>query len=56
VDPANGGGKIDMKRKWNWPIWIGFVDAVGARLEQLLKALDEPGRAHTKHIVRAWGR
>ena len=29
MDPANGGGKIDMKRKWNWPIWIGFVVAVG---------------------------
>jgi len=29
VDPANGGGKIDMKRKWNWPIWIGFIVAVG---------------------------
>ena len=22
-------GKIDMKRKWNWPIWVGFVVAVG---------------------------
>jgi hypothetical protein len=22
-------GKIDMKRKWNWPIWVGFVIAVG---------------------------
>jgi hypothetical protein len=21
--------KIDMKRKWNWPIWLGFVVAVG---------------------------
>jgi hypothetical protein len=29
VDPANGGGKIDVKRKWNWPIWIGFIVAVG---------------------------
>ena len=29
MDPANGGGKIDMKRKWNWPIWIGFIVAVG---------------------------
>jgi len=29
VDLANGGGKIDMKRKWNWPIWIGFIVAVG---------------------------
>jgi hypothetical protein len=25
VDPADGKGKIDMKRKWNWPIWVGFV-------------------------------
>ncbi|PYL84029.1 MAG: hypothetical protein DMF17_11955 [Verrucomicrobia bacterium] len=29
MDLANGGGKIDMKRKWNWPIWIGFIVAVG---------------------------
>ena len=21
-----------MKRKWNWPIWIGFIIAVGAAL------------------------
>ena len=21
--------KIDMKRKWNWPIWLGLVIAVG---------------------------
>jgi hypothetical protein len=21
--------KVDMKRKWNWPIWVGFVTAVG---------------------------
>jgi hypothetical protein len=21
--------KISMKRKWNWPIWLGFVVAVG---------------------------
>jgi len=26
---ARGFGKIDMKRKWNWPLWIGFVVAVG---------------------------
>jgi hypothetical protein len=32
VDLANGGGKIDMKRKWNWPIWIGFIVAVGGLL------------------------
>jgi hypothetical protein len=25
VDPANGGGKIDMKQNWNWSLWIGFV-------------------------------
>jgi len=25
VDPANGDGKIDMKRNWNWSLWIGFV-------------------------------
>lgn len=21
--------KIDMKRKWNWPLWVGFLIAVG---------------------------
>jgi hypothetical protein len=25
VDPAVGYSKIDMKRKWNWPIWVGFL-------------------------------
>jgi hypothetical protein len=29
MDLAVGDGKIDMKRKWNWPIWVGFVVAVG---------------------------
>jgi hypothetical protein len=29
VDPAVGDGKIDMKRKWNWPVWVGFVVALG---------------------------
>jgi hypothetical protein len=29
VDPADGKGKIDMKRKWNWPIWVGFVVVLG---------------------------
>jgi hypothetical protein len=29
MDVAVGDGKIDMKRKWNWPIWIGFIVAVG---------------------------
>ena len=29
MDLANGAGKIDMKRRWNWPIWIGFLVAVG---------------------------
>jgi hypothetical protein len=24
VDPADGNGKIDMKRKWNWSLWGGF--------------------------------
>jgi hypothetical protein len=28
VDPADGGGKIDMKRKWNLPLWLGFVFVV----------------------------
>jgi hypothetical protein len=29
MDLANGLGKISMKRKWNWLIWVGFVVAVG---------------------------
>ena len=24
MDLAVGDGKIDMKRNWNWPLWIGF--------------------------------
>jgi hypothetical protein len=28
VDLANGHRKIGMKRKWNWPIWVGFVVTV----------------------------
>lgn len=29
MDLAVGDGKIDMKRKWNWAIWVGFVVVVG---------------------------
>jgi hypothetical protein len=29
VDLAVGDDKIDMKRKWNWAIWVGFVVALG---------------------------
>ena len=29
MDSADGDGKIDVKRKWNWPIWVGFVVALG---------------------------
>jgi len=29
MDFANVVGEIDMKRKWNWPIWVGFIVAVG---------------------------
>jgi hypothetical protein len=25
VDIEGGGGKIDMKRSWNWSLWIGFL-------------------------------
>jgi hypothetical protein len=25
VDPADGGGKVDMKRSWNCSLWIGFL-------------------------------
>jgi AhpC/TSA family len=28
VDLANGGGKIDMRRSWNWQIWVGFAFAI----------------------------
>ncbi len=30
MDLADGLGKIDMKRKWNWPLWAGFVFVVVA--------------------------
>jgi hypothetical protein len=29
MDSADGDCTIDMKRKWNWPIWVGFFVAVG---------------------------
>jgi len=29
MDLADGGNKIDMKRKWNWPIWVGSIITVG---------------------------
>src|SRR5205807_5762257 len=29
VDSANGERKIDMSRKWNWSLWVGFVVAFG---------------------------
>ncbi|PYL22920.1 MAG: hypothetical protein DMF37_11060, partial [Verrucomicrobia bacterium] len=32
VDPADGGGKIDMKRSWNWSLWIGFLFALAGFL------------------------
>jgi hypothetical protein len=28
VDLANGSGEIDMRRSWNWQIWVGFVFAI----------------------------
>jgi hypothetical protein len=32
VDSADGGGKIDMKRSWNWSLWIGFFFALAGFL------------------------
>jgi hypothetical protein len=32
VDLADGGGKIDMKRSWNWSLWTGFVLALAGLL------------------------
>jgi len=32
VDPADGGGKIDVKRSWNWSLWIGFLFALAGFL------------------------
>jgi hypothetical protein len=26
---ADGKGEISVRRKWNWPLWIGFVVATG---------------------------
>jgi hypothetical protein len=28
VDLADGHSEIDMKRKWNWSLWVGLVVAV----------------------------
>jgi hypothetical protein len=30
VDLANGDGKINMKRKWNWVLWVGFIVILAA--------------------------
>jgi hypothetical protein len=32
VDPADGSGEIDMKRSWNWSLWIGFLFALAGFL------------------------
>ena len=32
MDPADGGGKIDVKRSWNWSLWIGFLFALAGFL------------------------
>jgi hypothetical protein len=29
VDLEAGRGKIDMKRSWNWSLWIGFLFVLG---------------------------
>lgn len=29
MDFENDAGQIGMKRTWNWPLWAGFVIAVG---------------------------
>jgi hypothetical protein len=29
VDLADGIGEVGMRRSWNWPLWVGFVVAVG---------------------------
>jgi len=29
MDPGNVAGETGMKRNWNWPLWAGFVIAVG---------------------------
>jgi hypothetical protein len=26
---ANVAGESNMKRKWNWPLWVGFIVAIG---------------------------
>ena len=28
MDLEDGHGKTGMKRKWNWPIWVGFILAL----------------------------
>ena len=32
MDPADGGGEIDMKQRWNWSLWIGFLFALAGFL------------------------
>jgi len=32
MDFADGRGKIDMKRSWNWALWVGFVLALAGFL------------------------
>jgi hypothetical protein len=32
VDPADGAGKIDMKRSWNSSLWMGFLFALAGFL------------------------
>jgi hypothetical protein len=50
VDLGNGLGSIDIKRKWNWPLWLGFIAswvtltdniAVRARPEQVLSVFNQ---------------
>ncbi len=49
LDPADGAGEIAMKRRWNWPIWVGFL--VVARRAVLLRVL----RAVSNHARFSMG-
>jgi hypothetical protein len=32
MDFANLPSQVGVKRKWNWPVWVGFIVAVGGLL------------------------
>ena len=55
LDFANGAGEIDMKRRWNWPIWVGFVVAVGGLFSlRVLRAVSDHARFSVGESFALW--